>query len=212
VLPEVAQSAVESFASQYRTAERRPVIGMAARLASEKGVEVLIEALPRILERYPRAQVLYAGQYQNVLGEEAYAQRLAPALAELQSQGHWSFLGVLDPAAMAGFFPNLDVFVVPSLNSTEAFGLVQIEAMINGVPCVASDLPGVRQPIHTTGMGMVTPIGNSSALAEAILTILDQPQRFQGDPQAIRERYLPDSIAQEYEALFSSLLVGKSRT
>jgi glycosyltransferase involved in cell wall biosynthesis len=165
--------------------------------------------LPLILERYPKAQVLFAGQHQDVLGEEAYAEKLMPAIQAYSARGHWKLLGVLDPAAMAAFYPNLDILVVPSLNSTEAFGLVQIEAMINGVPCVASSLPGVRHPILTTGMGIVVPIGDAQALAQAILTILDEPQRFQGDAELIRQRFTPDSIAAEYELLFAQLLQRK---
>jgi glycosyltransferase involved in cell wall biosynthesis len=184
---------------------------MAARLATEKGVEVLLEALPSVLERYPKAFVLFAGQYQDVLGEDAYAQKLMPAISRYQEQGHWRFLGVLDPSEMAAFYPNLDLFVVPSLNSTEAFGLVQIEAMINGVPCVASNLPGVRQPIMTTGMGIVTPIGDSAALADAMIEILDSPEKFHRDPDPIRQRFTPDSIAAEYEAMFNELKQQKNR-
>jgi glycosyltransferase involved in cell wall biosynthesis len=211
-LPPLARDAVESFAGQYRTAERRPTIGMAARLATEKGVEILLEALPHILNKYPQAQVLFAGQFQNVLGEHEYYQRLMPAIQKYQAQNHWEFLGVLNPSQMAAFYPNLDVLVVPSLNSTEAFGLVQIEAMMNGIPCVASSLPGVRQPIRTTGMGEVVPIGDSKALADAILRILDNPDQYRADPRAIAQRFAPDAIAAEYEALFIELLESKKQT
>ena len=81
------------------------------------------------------------------MGEQAYSDRLMPRIREYEAAGHWTFLGNLDPVQMAAFYPNLDVLTVPSLNSTEAFGLVQIEAMMNGVPCVPSALPGVRQPV-----------------------------------------------------------------
>ena len=104
---------------------RGPVIGMAARLASEKGVEYLLEALPKILERHPDSQVLFAGQHQDVLGEDDYARRLRPALDRMAE--HWTFLGVLDPHQMSAFYRACDVTVLPSLNSTESFGLVQIE-------------------------------------------------------------------------------------
>ena len=66
---------------------------------------------------------------------------------------------------------------MPSLNSTEAFGLVQIEAMMNGVPSVPSALPGVRQPVSMHGMGEVSKIGNSDSLANAILKVLDNPEK-----------------------------------
>lgn len=206
ILPDAQPGAMHAFASQHALQERRPVIGMAARFAAEKGVQVLLEAMPPILEKYPQALVLFAGQYKDVMGEQEYIQRLSPTIGRYQQEGHWEFLGILDPVQMAAFYPNLDVLVVPSLNSTEAFGLVQIEAMLNGVPCVASALPGVRQPVLTTGMGKVVPIGDSQALAKAVLAIMEDPQRFKRDPQEIARHYTPDAIAACYEELFERLL------
>jgi glycosyltransferase involved in cell wall biosynthesis len=205
-LPDPLPGAVQAFAEAHHVKERRPVIGMAARFAAEKGVEVLLDALLIILHKYPRAQVLFAGTYQNVMGEQAYSDRLMPRIREYEVQGHWTFLGNLDPVQMAAFYPNLDVLTVPSLNSTEAFGLVQIEAMMNGVPCVPSALPGVRQPVSMHGMGRVARIGDSASLAESILEVLDEPQKFKGDIESIRKSYNPDSIAQEYEKLFERLM------
>jgi glycosyltransferase involved in cell wall biosynthesis len=205
-LPFPTPQAVSAFAREHHIDERKPVIGMAARLAAEKGVEVLLDALPIILKKYPNAQVLFAGTYQNVMGEQAYSDRLMPRIREYEIQGHWTFLGNLDPIQMAAFYPNLDVLTVPSLNSTEAFGLVQIEAMMNGVPSVPSALPGVRRPVQMHGMGLVSQIGDSASLAESILGVLDDPQKYRGDIEAIKNSYNPDSIAQEYEKLFQRLM------
>ncbi len=181
----------------------KPVIGMAARLATEKGVEVLLRALPAILERHPQAQVLFAGQHEDVLGEADYARRLAPQLAELAD--HWAFLGVLNPDEMTAFYRMCDVTVLPSLNSTEGFGLVQIESMICGTPVVASDLPGVRQPVRTTGMGRIAPVGDAAGLSQAILEVLDQPGSYQADPVEIARRFSPAATAQAYIRLFEEL-------
>lgn len=208
-LPDPAPGAVEAFAREHGTREKRPVIGMAARFAAEKGVEVLLEALPAILQKYPNAQVLFAGTYQNVMGEQAYSDRLMPRIREYEAGGHWKFLGNLNPAQMAAYYPNLDVLTVPSLNSTEAFGLVQIEAMMNGVPSVPSALPGVRMPVRMHGMGRVAEIGNPASLSESILEVLDHPQQYKGDVEAIKKAYDPDSIAAEYERLFASLMREK---
>jgi len=205
-LPFPTPQAVSAFAHEHHIDERKPVIGMAARLAAEKGVEVLLDALPIILKKYPNAQVLFAGTYQNVMGEQAYSDRLMPRIREYEIQGHWTFLGNLDPVQMAAFYPNLDVLTVPSLNSTEAFGLVQIEAMMNGVPSVPSALPGVRRPVQMHGMGLVSQIGDSASLAESILGVLDDPKKFRGDIELIKKSYDPDSIAQEYEKLFQRLM------
>ena len=179
---------------------------MAARFAAEKGVEVLLDAMPAILKKYPKAQVLFAGTYQNVMGEQAYSDRLMLRIHEYELQGHWTFLGNLDPIQMAAFYPNLNVLTVPSLNSTEAFGLVQIEAMLNGVPCVPSALPGVRQPVTMHGMGRVAKIGDAADLAESILEVLNEPQKFKGDIESIKKSYDPNSVVMAYEKLFAKLM------
>lgn len=210
-LPSPQPNAVEAFASEYQTTERHPVIGMAARFAAEKGVEILLDAMPAVLEKFPNAQVLFAGQHQDVLGEQAYADRLMPRIRAYEATGHWKFLGVLNPVQMAAYYPNLDALVIPSLNSTEAFGLVQIEAMMNNVPCVASSLPGVRRPVQMTGMGKVVPIGDSVGLSQALLSIFSDPARYRRDPAEIARPYVPDSVAARYEELFERLIAEKSK-
>lgn len=204
-LPPASPSGTAAFAKMHNPNGNRPIIGMAARLATEKGVEVLLEAFPRILERYPRARILFAGQHQDVMGEQAYAHRLAPMLYRYQNEGQWKFLGVLNPLQMAAFYPNLDLLVVPSLNSTESFGLVQIEAMIHGVPCVASDLPGVRQPVLQTGMGEIAPVGDAEELAEAMLKVLDHREHYQRPGEEIAALFSTDQTAAAYEALFEEI-------
>ena len=204
-MPHPLLGAVDMVAKEHNLSERRPVIGMVTRFASEKGVEILLDALPTILKKYPQAQVLYAGQHLNVMGEQAYFDRLIPRIREYEASGHWTFLGNLSPVELAAVYPNLDVITVPSLNSTEAFGLVQIEAMMNGVPSVASALPGVRQPVRMHGMGRVARIGDAADLAGCILEVLDEPAKFRGDVEAIKTAYKPDSIAAEYEKLFERL-------
>ncbi|HMU94522.1 MAG TPA: glycosyltransferase family 4 protein, partial [Anaerolineales bacterium] len=204
-MPVPAPEAVTAFAEKHRTKELKPVIGMVTRFASEKGVEILLDALPIILKKYPNAQVLYAGQHQNVMGEQAYFDRLIPKIHEYETSGHWTFLGNLTPVQLAALYPNLDVLTVPSLNSTEAFGLVQIEAMMNGVPSVPSALPGVRRPVQMHGMGVVSEIGNAQSLAASILEVLDTPAKYRGDVDGIKTTYDPDSVAQEYEKMFERL-------
>lgn len=205
-LPAPDPGAVKAFAIEHQIEHRRPAIGMAARFASEKGVEVLLDALPAILQKHPQAQVLFAGQHEGVMGEGAYHDRLIDRIRDYQARGHWRFLGVLSPQQMAAFYPNLDVITVPSLNSTEAFGLVQIEAMLNGVPSVPSGLPGVRQPVAMHGMGRVARIGDPASLAEAILAVLSEPAKYKRSSGNLASMYAPDTIAAEYEQLFARLL------
>lgn len=204
-LPNTSPEKVHAFASLNNLDNKGPVIGMAARFAAEKGIEILLGALPRLMEVYPNAMVLYAGQYRDVLGEDEYARRLLPIIDDYRNKGQWKFVGILGPEQMASFYPNLDVLVVPSLNSTESFGLVQIEAMMNGVPVVASDLPGVRQPVRITGMGKTFSLGDSNELANALISILDQPSKYKGDQNVIDRKFSSDSTAAAYEKLYRKI-------
>lgn len=204
-LPATSPEAISSFARQHNPESRKPVIGMAGRFATEKGIEVLLNALPRILQSFPNAQVQFAGPYQNIIGEEQYFKRLSPRIEEYQARGSWRYVGSLNPEQIAAFYPNLDLFVFPSLNSTESFGLVQIEGMINGVPSVVSNLPGVRQPVTLHEMGKIFSIGDSDALADAAVEVLDHRQDYVRPAGPIIERYQPDSIAAAYEKLFDEI-------
>jgi glycosyltransferase involved in cell wall biosynthesis len=205
-LPTVESGSVEAFAETHHTRQQQPVIGMVTRFAAEKGVEVLLDALPAILKVHPHTQVLFAGQYLDVMGEQAYAQRLMPRIKKFEEMGCWKFLGNLSQQQMTAFYPNLDVLVVPSLNSTEAFGLVQVEAMMNNVPCVASALPGVRQPVLMHGMGKVVPIGDSSALVGALLEILGGQGKYRCERADLVKLYDPITVAGAYENLFEGLI------
>jgi glycosyltransferase involved in cell wall biosynthesis len=206
-LPDMKPSGIAAFKKMHNPEDKRPVIGMAA----EKGVEVLLDACPTIVEHYPDARILFAGQYLNVLAEQSYADKLLPTISRYEDQGKWKFLDVLDPVQMAAFYPNLDLLVVPSLNSTESFGLVQVEAMLCGTPCVASDLPGVRQPIIQTGMGEIAPIGDAAGLAQSILKVLDNRETYQRPRHVIIELFSTEKTVTDYEELFETLLHQKSK-
>jgi glycosyltransferase involved in cell wall biosynthesis len=202
-LAQVNEAFVEMTRKKFGVEPGQKVIGMATRLAAEKGTEYLVRALPKVLEKFPEARVLYAGQHENVMGEEAYAAMLAPLIEALGER--WKFLGLLPDEELAAFFQICDVLAVPSTNSTESFSMVQVEAMTCGTPAVASDLPGMRQPILKTGMGKIFKMGDADALAEAIIQVLSQPEAYRGNVPEITRRYSPETIAEEYEAVFREL-------
>jgi glycosyltransferase involved in cell wall biosynthesis len=198
--PEIAQQ----FHDKHNL-DGRLTIGISARIAAEKGIEVLLNALPAVLAAYPNVQVLHANP--DTLGEEAYLTRLAPLFEKYQA--NYRQLGALHGPELSAFYKNLDCLVVSSLNSTESFGLVQVEAMMNGTPVIASNLPGVRQPVTMTGMGEVTPIGDSAALAQALIRVLGQKEAYQRPADVIANSFSPDQTAAEYLRLFKNLMAGK---
>lgn len=205
-LSHIEQSMIQSFKEKFGIRSDQRIIGMASRLATEKGVEFLVQALPAVLEKFPNARVLFAGQYKGVLGEETYAKKLEPSIEKLG--GHWTFLGILPPQEWAAFFHQAEVTVLPSINSTESFGMVQVESMVCGTPVVSTDLPGVRQPVSTTGMGLIIPPRDSPALAKALIEVLSHPNGYSGNKHEVMERFSPDAIAAQYEILFEQLVTN----
>ncbi len=197
----------QTFVEKHGVAHHK-VVGISARIATEKGVEVLLHALPKVVQAHPDVLVLHANP--PTLGEEAYLKRLQPLFD--QHKDHYRLLGSLSGAELTAFYKSLDALVVSSLNSTESFGLVQIEAMMNGVPVVASNLPGVRQPVTMTGMGEVTPIGDSEALADALIRLLGCKERYLRPADVIAASFSPEQTAREYAGLFSSLMRGEKRS
>jgi len=197
---------IDAFATKWNLHEH-PVIGMCARMATEKGVEVLADALEIVQRSLPNARVMFAGPYQNVIGEEAYVAKMMAHIQRLNQTGpHWTNTGVLKGRELAAFFANCDVHVLPSLNSTESFGLVQVESMLCGTPSICSALPGVRVSVQTTGMGEVVPIGDAQALAEAIIRVCNNRASYVRSRNEIASHFsTPRSVA-EYERLYAELM------
>jgi len=197
---QVSEDDRQAFRAKYQIQPDQQIIGMAARLATEKGVEYLAEALPAVLNQYPKARVLFVGPYQNVVGEESYAERLAPQIDRLGE--HWTFLGIISQIEMASFFHECDVTILPSINSTESYGLVQVESITCGTPVIASNLPGIRIPVTETGMGRLVGPENADELARSIISILDHPEEYRGKPDKLVSYSTPESVAVEYEKTF----------
>ncbi len=177
------------------------VIGFAARFAHEKGADYLINALPYLLDALPDVRILFAGPYKDVIGETIWFD-LQPLIK--QHERHLTFLGTLNPEQMADFFATCDVLTVASINNTESFGLVQVEAFMCGTPVVATNLPGVRQPVMMTGMGEIVPVADAYNLAQGILRVLSHPERFVRPDHEIRRLFDISRTVAEYERLFQA--------
>jgi glycosyltransferase involved in cell wall biosynthesis len=208
-LAAITPADTDAILQKARLEPGQRIIGMVARLAAEKGVEYLVEAMPEILKSYPTARVLHVGQYLGVLGEESYARKLMPLIQALGE--HWAFLGILPPAELTAFYRQCEVTVLPSTNSTESFGIVQVESMTCGTPVVASDIPGVREPVRLTGMGRLAAPANAHDLSQAIIEILDHPADYQGNVETVKMQFSSLRIAEEYIKLYQEVIQAHDR-
>jgi glycosyltransferase involved in cell wall biosynthesis len=179
----------------------RPVILFLGRFAEEKGLPLLLTAFAEVRRRFPEAVLLLAGA-KEVAGETVW-ERVAPLAADPASGVVAP--GIVPPSEIADLFAVSDVLALPSINSTESFGLVQVEAMLCGVPVVASNLPGVRQPARLTGMGEIARIGDAADLARRLLEVLESPERYRRTAAEIRALFPPEKTLDFYEGVYLSV-------
>jgi phosphatidyl-myo-inositol alpha-mannosyltransferase len=126
-----------------------------------KGIAVLIDALPGLVEHFPGVQVLVVGR-----GDEDELRSNAGGLA-----GHLRFLGQVDDAAKASALRSADVYCAPNTGG-ESFGIVLVEAMAAGTPVVASDLHAFRRVLRGGDAGRLVPVEDGAALAAGLVAVL----------------------------------------
>lgn len=178
-----------------------PTLGMAARWAQDKGIEYLLNALPALIQEFPDLKITFAGETE-ALGESKYHQSLQPLVNKYRK--HLIFLGQLTQAQMPAFYRSIDLLVVSSINSTESFGMVQVEAMLCGTPVVVTNLPGVRVPIQVTGMGEIAKAADSNDLAQKIIKVLKDKKAYQKPKELIQEIFSLEKTIQFYDDLYQS--------
>ncbi|GAS91977.1 glycosyltransferase family 4 protein [Mycolicibacterium brisbanense] len=154
-----------------------------------KGMEVLLAALPRLVERFADVEILIVGR-----GDEDALREQAGELAS-----HLRFLGQVDDATKASAMASADVYCAPNLGG-ESFGIVLVEAMAAGTAVVASDLDAFRRVLDDGRVGRLVPVDDADALADGLIEML-------ADDTA-RARYV--AAATEYVGRFDwSVVAGE---
>jgi glycosyltransferase involved in cell wall biosynthesis len=174
-------------------------VGFVGRIVEEKGLEYLVEGFRRL--ESPEARLLVAGDFTRIAGGSV-VERVRRAAGQ---DPRVRLLGFLPDESLADFYASLDVFALPSVNSFEAFGIVQVEAMMTGVPALASDLPGVRIPVRRTGFGAIVPPRDPAAIHRALLRLQDSPPDRAGGAVATRTWYGDAKTIKEYGELFDRI-------
>ncbi|MBS4031270.1 MAG: DUF1957 domain-containing protein [Clostridiales bacterium] len=172
VVPEnILAQPIKGLQRQHYASDDEFIVFFVGRLVKEKGVEVLLDALPYVFEVYPNTKAIISGK--------------GPMLEELAAQARQR--GIADRVVFTGFitdfernrlFATADVAVFPSLY--EPFGIVALEAMAAGVPVVVSDVGGMGEVVEHEKDGLKVHPGNAKELAEAVKSLLSD--------RALRER------------------------
>lgn len=179
-------------------------VGFLGRIVEEKGLEFLVSGF--LAQAGPDDRLLIGGDHTKVAGGSVIDRVRRSALGDPRVE----FLGFLPDDDLPDFYASLDVFALPSVNPLEAFGIVQVEAMMCGVPSVASDIPGVRTPVQRTGFGRVIAPRDPVAIATALSELARQPLDRDEGARRSREIYGAERTLDDYEAVLSQL-AGRPR-
>ena len=140
---------------------------LVGRLVYEKGFQLALEAMPGVIERVPGTRFLVAGSGTH----EAELRRQAEGLGLME---HGTFLGWIGDDVLHSLYPIADICVVPSIY--EPFGLVALEAMASGCPCLVADTGGLREVVPHEEAGLRFRARDPEALAEMAVRVLGDEQ------------------------------------
>ncbi len=142
------------------------IVFFVGRLVPEKGVQVLLEAVPKILTYCPEAKFVIAGTgpFQDFLRQKANDLALGDKVL---------FAGYVSEEDRDCLYQVADVAVFPSLY--EPFGIVALEAMAAGTPVVVSDSGGLAEIVSNNEDGLWAITGSANSLADRVIEILSNP-------------------------------------
>jgi glycosyltransferase involved in cell wall biosynthesis len=172
-------------------------VGFVGRIVEEKGLEYLVEAFGHLED--PNARLLIAGEYDSVAGGSV----INRVRTRARHDPRVHFLGFVPEERLADLYASIDVFVLPSVNSLEAFGIAQVEAMLAGVPVIASDLPGMRLAVAETGYGRLVPPRDAPAIHNALSEFIAHRGYDPKGHERARAHFGPHATIDAYEKVFA---------
>lgn len=192
------------FRNRHDITASRKVILILGRVDPDKGLDLALQALSRIVPRFPDAVLVIAGPEEN--NQVRYLREQAETLGVSE---HVLFTGLLDLPQKLEAFVDADVFFSPS--RSENFGMSIVEAMACGLPVVVSDQVGVADMIGKEEAGLVVPL-DPAQMADALMRLLDDPewggQLGQDGLQVVSENFASQAVARHLLHEFEAILGG----
>ncbi len=143
--------------------DNEKIILYLGRLVYEKGIQNLISAMPKILDKYNDAKLVVAGKGGMI-------DELRNQVNFMGIQNKVYFTGYLDSESVKKMYKCADVAVFPS--TYEPFGIVALESMLSGTPTVVSDVGGLNEIVEHGVDGMKSYAGNANSIADSVLALL----------------------------------------
>lgn len=189
----------QDFRAHFDLAPGDPVVGMAAQFIPRKGHAVLLDAIPQLLRAHPGVRFLLFGRgpLLDDIREKARSQGL---------EDHIRFPGFRED--LPDLLPCLDILVHPALK--EGLGIILLQASAAGLPIVASRAGGVPEAVEDGETGILVPPADPGALAQALSTLLENPEKARAMGAAgrirVRERFSVERMVAGNLAVYREVL------
>jgi glycosyltransferase involved in cell wall biosynthesis len=168
-----------------------------------KGLHILLEAMVKV----PDAKL-------TVVGDGNLKKSYIRLAQELKISDRINFAGRVSDEELPKYFQDAEVFCSASVDRSEAYGIVLMEAAASGLPAVASDIPGVRTIVSDGETGLLIPPNDAAALSEALRDLLSDPALLAKMGQSAREFALTrtwKSAGDKYAEIYKALLRTKNK-
>lgn len=180
---------VETIRDRYELGARKCILTV-GRLVERKGHDMVLRALPEVLQAVPDAHYI-------IVGKGDYEPRLRALVKDLGIQSHVTFTGYADDEEVAAYYVLCDVFAmisreIPEKGDIEGFGIVYLEANVMGKPVVAGNSGGVPEAVIDGETGYLVDPANVREVSQAIIRLLRDPELArrlgkQGQDRALNE-------------------------
>lgn len=167
----IAPETLAKLRAELNLAADRPIVGFVGRLVAEKGILELLAAAQQVHQVRPDVQFLVVGPL-----DQAKADALTPSIAaDYGLADAFTFTGIRQD--MPELYALMDLFVLPS--HREGFPRAPMEASAMQTPCIVTDIRGCREAVEQERNGLLVPLGQVDALAQAMLALIQNPRRAQ---------------------------------
>lgn len=175
------------------------LVGFAGRFVEEKAFDIMLKAIPKVIEKCPSVHFVYAGKPADY---EDFFQRNKSLWDKNQAYlTNMDFLK--EEQEMNAFYKNLDLFVISS--RSDCFPNVQIEAIEHSVPIVVTDIPGARWPVKMSGFGKIAKPESEESLSCAILDALSDRAQLMSKSHKANQILSTEIFFKQFSALKNRL-------
>jgi glycosyltransferase involved in cell wall biosynthesis len=146
-----------------------PVLVFVGQVRPRKGPQILVEALPAIRERHPKAHALFVGP------DHEFVPELRRVAARLGVADAVEFVGAVPDEDLPAYYAAADLFIFPTMTTIECLGLSFVQAMFVGTPVIATRIAGAPEVIRDGRDGFLVEPGDARALARRVEEVLALP-------------------------------------